>query len=195
MVTNSSDGRKPPGIPGFPGNDKFRPGGFYRADDLDSARRRNYDTEKEWNGAIVGPDNFETRQPQDFLKGVPDIQTVPDARPPSEIFTGPFFTLMAADALPGDSTVQVEDVSGFTVGDLFGLYLGTEFFMATISSLSAYRLATQDGYRLITQAGDYLVAQALGANVINFYPPLPGTASVGVEVISYTPVPPPIWTL
>jgi hypothetical protein len=170
-------------------NDRYRPGGFWRIDDRSGERVRNWDTSKEWNGAIVSKESWETRQPQDFVRGIPDIQTVPDARPPSDLFVGPFFTLMAANAFPGDDSVVVEDVSGFTVGDFFSIFLDTgDRFLATISSLSAYRLVTQDGYDIVTLAGDSLVAQSPGSQVINFYPPLPLSASIGVEVISYTPV-------
>lgn len=192
----STDDRHKPGIPGFPGIDRYRKGGFWRADDLDSARRRNYDTFKEWNGAIVGRDNFEPRQPLDFLKGIPDVQTVPDARPPSEVFTGPFFTLMAANALPGDDAILVEDVSGFLAGAFVAIMLDSgERFLPTVTSLSTPLLVTESGLDLVTLGGDFLIAQVMSSLVVNITPPLPGPASIGVEVISYVPIPPNIASL
>lgn len=42
------------------------------------------DTVKEWDGSIVWDRVYETRQPQDFLRGIRDSQTVPDARPKTD---------------------------------------------------------------------------------------------------------------
>jgi hypothetical protein len=39
---------------------------------------------KRWDGYMVCKDDFEERHPQDFLKGVPDKQNVPWARPDSD---------------------------------------------------------------------------------------------------------------
>lgn len=44
-------------------------------------------TRKEWNGLRVRKESWEPRHPQDFVKGVPDNQSVPDARPePADTF-------------------------------------------------------------------------------------------------------------
>lgn len=64
------------------GADKhYRPGSFYRICDRTGFATRAEDTQMEWNGLIVSRRVFEARQPQDFVKGVSDNQTVPYARP------------------------------------------------------------------------------------------------------------------
>jgi hypothetical protein len=39
------------------------------------------ETVKEWTGHIVRAQSFEEQHPQDFVRGVPDYQAVPFARP------------------------------------------------------------------------------------------------------------------
>lgn len=42
---------------------------------------------KEWTGLKVCSDCFDRRHPQDFVRGVPDPQHVPDPRPePADVF-------------------------------------------------------------------------------------------------------------
>ena len=59
----------------------YVPGSFYRVDDRTGFPTRSYRTRKEWNNLIVSERVWEARQPQDFVKGVKDDQTVPQARP------------------------------------------------------------------------------------------------------------------
>jgi hypothetical protein len=68
--------------------DKFIAGGFYRYCDRCGFERRNYDTKKEWTGLIVCADEcYETRHPQDNVRGVKDQQKVPNPRPePADYF-------------------------------------------------------------------------------------------------------------
>lgn len=56
-------------------------GSFYRICDRTGFATRAEDTQMEWQGLIVDRRVFETRQPQDFVRGVQDNQTVPYARP------------------------------------------------------------------------------------------------------------------
>lgn len=59
----------------------YIPGSFYRICDRTGFAVRAEDTRTEWQGLIVDKRVFEARQPQDFVTGVPDNQTVPYARP------------------------------------------------------------------------------------------------------------------
>jgi hypothetical protein len=59
----------------------YKPGSFYRIDDRTGFATRAERTQMEWNGLIVDKRVWEARQPQDFVKGVADNQTVPNARP------------------------------------------------------------------------------------------------------------------
>lgn len=59
----------------------YKPGSFYRIDDRTGFAVRAERTQKEWQGLIVDKRVWEARQPQDFVRGVADNQTVPDPRP------------------------------------------------------------------------------------------------------------------
>jgi hypothetical protein len=59
----------------------YKPGSFYRICDRTGMAVRAERTRKEWNNLIVSDRVWEARQPQDFVKGVDDNQTVPNARP------------------------------------------------------------------------------------------------------------------
>jgi hypothetical protein len=65
----------------------YEPGGFWRDCQRCGFKHRNYDTKKEWTGLIVCEECWETRHPQDFVRGVKDRQRVPDPRPePADVF-------------------------------------------------------------------------------------------------------------
>jgi len=59
----------------------YKPGSFYRICDRTGFATRAERTRSEWNNLIVSDRVWEARQPQDFVKGVADNQTVPFARP------------------------------------------------------------------------------------------------------------------
>lgn len=59
----------------------YKPGSFYRICDRTGFAIRADRTKMEWNNLIVDQRVFEPRQPQDFVRGVNDDQTVPYARP------------------------------------------------------------------------------------------------------------------
>lgn len=61
----------------------YKPGSFYRIDDRTGFAFRAEYTQMEWTGLIVSKRVWEPRQPQDFVRGVNDDQTVPYARPRS----------------------------------------------------------------------------------------------------------------
>ena len=68
----------------------YVPGSFYRIDDRTGFKIRAEKSRKQWNNIIVSPNVWEIRQPQDFVRGVRDLQTVPDARPRQpNLFVGP----------------------------------------------------------------------------------------------------------
>ena len=47
----------------------------------------NTELRREWTGLMVCRDDFETRHPQDFVRGVADRQVVPVSRPePADVF-------------------------------------------------------------------------------------------------------------
>ncbi len=83
-----------------------------------SGFRYNYrDMKKEWNGAIVGPDEFEPKHPQlgPFRK-VDDPQALRNARPDTDDDNIPFvvFTSTGKDIIP--SSIQKLDALTMSVG-------------------------------------------------------------------------------
>jgi hypothetical protein len=71
---------------------------------------KSTDIKKEWNGNVVRSEDYEARHPQDFVRGVPDNQSVLDPRPGSERFysTDPVLT---SDAISGDTEIFLDTVA------------------------------------------------------------------------------------
>lgn len=68
----------------------YKPGSFYRICDRTGMATRAERTSREWQGYFVKKEVWEVRQPQDFVRGVNDIQTVPFPRPrQTNVFVGP----------------------------------------------------------------------------------------------------------
>ena len=99
-------------------------GSFYRTDDRTGFPVRAEATAKEWNGLIVDRARFEPRQPQDLVRGVPDDQSVRDARPlaPNQ-FVGPVWTTTSSAIAVGADLIPVTSVAGFSIGDLVSIML------------------------------------------------------------------------
>ena len=57
---------------------------------------------RHWQGYRVCPKHWEPRQPQDFVRAIPDIQTPTWAQPPTEIF-GALCTPNGSSAVPGEA--------------------------------------------------------------------------------------------
>lgn len=113
---------------------QYKGGSFLRLDDRTGFVRRAENTKSEWTGLIVGNDVWEIRQPQDFVRAVPDDQTVPDARPvPPNVFVGPFSTEIALDADVGATVIFLRGVEGMSLGDPVGVMLANgEYFRTNI---------------------------------------------------------------
>lgn len=118
---------------------RYKPGSFYRIDDRTGFAVRAEHTRKQWNNIIVRTRSFEARQPQDFVRGRRDDQTVPEPRPRQiNAFLGvqttvldsiiislaPNWTLVESPGLP------VTSAAGFNVGDQISIQLdnGSTFF-------------------------------------------------------------------
>lgn len=58
---------------------------------------------KHWQGYYVCPEHWEARQPQDFVRGVPERPTPPWVQPmPADVFAG-FCTPNGTSAVPGQA--------------------------------------------------------------------------------------------
>lgn len=63
-------------------------GDYWMICDRCGFKRRRSQMQKTWDGLWVCPEDFETRHPQDYVKGVVDKQSVPVARPePDPIYS------------------------------------------------------------------------------------------------------------
>lgn len=148
---------------------QYKPGSFYRSDDRSGFTRRAEQTEKEWTELIVGKDLWEARQPQDFVRGVADDQTVPDARPaPPPTFAGPFSIQLSREALIGQSIIHLDNLIDLSRLDPVGVMTDQGgYFFSFIEALLPDQSAVLIGRALTYYASagnlltDFLVPQAV----------------------------------
>lgn len=82
----------------------YVPGDYYRICERTGFKVRANRTKKEWTNRYVRDISFEMRQPQDFVTGVRDDQTVFEPRPRStDSFQGPLGTTLSANAVPSNA--------------------------------------------------------------------------------------------
>lgn len=144
---------------------KYVPGDFYRICARCGFRLRASQTRRTWDGLYVCVPDFETRHPQDFVRGRKDQQAVPDPRPePLDNLIGPLTTTVTAAASPGAQTITVESSVRFLGADRIGV---------TLSDGSVERHIVQS----VPTATSILMAENLG-----------GSVSVGAVVINYSAV-------
>ena len=145
-------------------------GSWYRADDRTGFPQRAERTRKQWDGLIVDEKVWEPRQPQDLVKGVPDIQSVPDARPLGQnVYVGPISVQTTADAVIGQTSIPVQTIFGFYQGAEIGCMTdldGGSVFFTTIAS------------------------PPTGSNLV-LSNPLPYSMASGNLITLYKPSPPP----
>lgn len=80
--------------------DYWQPGDWNAVCSQCGRKRKASDLIKNWQGMYRCREHDEPRHPQDFVRGVPDIQTPPWTQPPSE--TEQFFcSLNGQSAIPG----------------------------------------------------------------------------------------------
>lgn len=110
----------------------YRPGSFYRQDDRSGFMQRAEETRLEWNGRIVDEKLWEPRQPQDLVRGVKDVQSVPMARPkPPPTFYGPVSQETSAAVGVGANLVPMVSLKGLNPGDKIGVMLSTGQYFFT----------------------------------------------------------------
>ena len=146
----------------------FKMGSFYRTDDRTGFPQRAEVTRKEWTGLIVDEARWEPRQPQDLVKGVPDIQSVQDPRPLGQnIYVGPISVQITANAVIGQASIPVQTIFGFYQGAKVGCvtdYDGGAIFFTTIAS-------PPSGSNLVLS--DPLPYPMASGNLITLYQPSP----------------------
>lgn len=125
----------------------FVGGSFYRICDRTGFATRSSRTKMQWNNIIVREDVYEARQPQDFVKGIPDDQTIPFARPRQvDSYDGPLHTFITIAANIGDVIINVNTTARMYAGDNIDLVLDNGALLQTmiLKIVSASQLRLQD---------------------------------------------------
>lgn len=118
----------------------YVPGDFFRVCDRTGFKVRAGSTNKEWTGRIVRNESWEERQPQDFVRGVTDDQTVPEARPRQiDVFIGPLATTLTANAAAGATVLAVASSARMFMNDKIEIIMSGngDTFLTTIASVNS----------------------------------------------------------
>jgi hypothetical protein len=158
----------------------YKPGSFYRQCDRTGFSIRAEHTQKQWNNIIVRDRSFEERQPQDFVRGRRDDQTVPQPRPRStNVFLGVQTTIAQITVPSGPFS------SGFSTGfDIFGAGIINIVLKSTVgfNVNDSISIQLNNGSTFFTTAA----AINFSTNVITISQPLPFPASSGNIVTDMT---------
>lgn len=150
---------------------KFASGKYaYAISDRSGQRYRYKDMRKEWNGALVGKDEFESKHPQlGPFRSVIDAQAIKDARP-SRVEPKPEVLLkkdaFATGALGSSVITITEPGHGRSTGDIvrfrkvngFEGVLSSEFersegYSITVTTSDTYTIGLQSGAEIGNQRG------------------------------------------
>lgn len=143
----------------------YRPGEHLVVDDITGFTIRSSDAVKQWNGLLVHKRHAESRNEQDFVRGLKDDPAVKNARPPPPAtFIGPRTTTVSTDTAAGATTIPVASSAGFSAADKVAVMLDNrDRHLGTISSVP-------------------------GATSIVLTAALPWAASAGKQIINQTNV-------
>jgi hypothetical protein len=99
---------------------------------------KSTEVRKEWNNSVVRREDYEERHPQDFVRGVRDVQAVADPRPGASDSPTHSETTLDAAEVSGQTVLSVTATTNMTVGDSIMIELDdSTFHLSTISSFSA----------------------------------------------------------
>lgn len=158
----------------------YKPGSFYRIDDRTGFAVRAENTRKQWNNIIVRLQSFEERQPQDFVRGRRDNQTVPEPRPrQTNVFLGVQTTL--AQPTP--------EAGGFSPGFGPGFDIaGSGLIFLVLQSAVGFNVNDSISVQLNNGVTFFTSAAAINfaTNTVTTAQPLPFPASAGNIVTDLT---------
>jgi hypothetical protein len=100
---------------------RYVPGDYLVICDRTGMVRYRSECEYEWNGLLVWEKSWEPRHPQDFVHGVADDQSVPDAR--SDIASTIGQTTVKVTAAAGATTIDLTSVANIGDDDGIGIVL------------------------------------------------------------------------
>lgn len=173
----------------------FKMGSFYRTDDRTGFPQRAERTRQEWTGLIVDKSIWEIRQPQDFVRGVKDDQSVPKPRPlPPDIFDGPTYLDLVADVGPG-ALIYLTTESGERVTTEAGqpITLGSNLNILYLNSLAGISVGERGGVMMNNgQFYNFTFQAIVSPSAVQISGSVPFLASAGNSVINYTTHIPPL---
>jgi hypothetical protein len=115
-------------------------GDYYQLDDISGfkirAKRSRRIPGGQTGNAIVAPERWEPQQPQDFVRGIPDDQSVPVPRPRQPNRFTVLGTEVAAPSARGDTVITVANAGGFVVAQRIQIMLDSGVnFVTSISAI------------------------------------------------------------
>lgn len=160
----------------------YKPGSFYRICDRTGFAVRAEHTQKQWNNIIVRDRSFEERQPQDFVRGRKDDQTVPQPRPRQ---VNQFLGVQTALSQNTTSSTGGGFSPGFSSG--FDTSSGSADILVVQSAIG-FNVGDSISIQLNNGSTFFTTAAAIdfNANVITTAQPLPFPASSGNIVTDMT---------
>lgn len=137
--------------------------------------------QREWNGALVHRSVFESRHPQDFVRGRKDNLTVYPTRPTPEPEdlpeVGNYHTYLVLRAAAGDTAITVNNITGFRNGDWIRIALDNgDMFQTRVLSVQI----TIDNFTITIDS----VTIPIDSTATLIMDPMPWPASVGNFVIN-----------
>lgn len=139
----------------------YIPGDFYRICDRCGSKMRASQTSRTWDGLYVCAEDFESRHPQDFVRGRKDVQSVPDARPePVNNIIGPLTTALTAAATAASTTLTVESSVRFEPDDHIGVVADHDTIARTVNTVPTSTTIT-----ITSRLG---ATAAIGSVIINY---------------------------
>ena len=111
--------------------DYWKPGDPNAICDVCGFKYKLSELKKRWDNLMVCPEDWEPRQPQDFVRGVKDQRPIPNARPENpDVFVTGFATT------PTGATVITVGASPFTFANPTSLPLSVEVNDGSVSSVT-----------------------------------------------------------
>lgn len=140
----------------MPGRDYLALGEWNIACSMCGRKRKSSELVKNWQGMWRCPEHNDERHPQDFVRAVPDVQTVPYAQIPTNTFQGAIAATCGgtADAL---ILTPVQTAIGPFAGQIF------EFVAANNNTGPATANLNGQSATIVDSDGDELTADAIVA--------------------------------
>lgn len=115
--------------------DEYRHGDWNIIDDRTGFKIKHSQSRMEWTHSVVAKNEWEARHPQDFLRAVPDRQSVSDPRPGAADGFTETGTTLDAEALTGQTVLSVVSTASMTNGDTIIIFMDNEIaHLSTIAS-------------------------------------------------------------